>query len=224
MSNSNNISNDFITTPYYIEGLYIEPLQSIIIENNETRNIQPKVMEVLTYLCSKAEQLVSADELIKACWPNQYISDSPLHKCIAQIRKALADDPKSPRFIKTVPKKGYVFIAKVKGLNVTPQQPQSHWTGELLYPGLKPYTFAQNDIFFGSRLAFNDMQSSEMLIGLGADLEHNAFSFLVEANRRFGESFKVSLDVRLLQSTNNADLLYSIKNDDHLQLGIEYYF
>jgi len=87
-----------------------------------------------------------------------------------------------------------------------------------------PGANVQNDIFFGSRLAFNDMQSSEMLIGLGADLDHNAFSFLVEANRRFGESFKVSLDVRLLQSTNNADLLYSIKNDDHLQLGIEYYF
>ena len=87
-----------------------------------------------------------------------------------------------------------------------------------------PGAVVQNDIFFGSRLAFNDMQSSEMLIGLGADLDHNAFSFLVEANRRFGESFKVSLDVRLLQSTDNKELLYSIKDDDHLQLGIEYYF
>jgi len=82
----------------------------------------------------------------------------------------------------------------------------------------------QNDIFFGSRLAFNDMQSSEMLIGLGADLDHNSFSFLIEANRRFGESFKVSLDVRLLQSTDKKDLLYGVKDDDHLQLGIEYYF
>ncbi|MBL4940287.1 MAG: winged helix-turn-helix domain-containing protein [Colwellia sp.] len=149
MSHSSNISNDFITSPYYIEGLYIEPSQSIIIENNETRHIQPKVMEVLTYLCSKAEQLVSTDELIKACWPNQYISDSPLHKCIAQIRKTLADDPKNPRFIKTVPKKGYVFIAKVKGLNITPQQAMPPWSGEPPYPGLKPYTFTQNNIFFG---------------------------------------------------------------------------
>ena len=87
-----------------------------------------------------------------------------------------------------------------------------------------PGANVQNDIFFGSRVAFNDMQSSEMLIGLGADLEHNSFSFLVEANRRFGENFKVSLDVRLLQSTDNKDLLYSVKEDDHLQLGIEYYF
>jgi len=82
----------------------------------------------------------------------------------------------------------------------------------------------QNDIFFGSRLAFNDMQSSEMLIGFGADLDHNAFSFLIEANRRIGENFKVSLDVRLLQSNESNDLLYSIKDDDHLQLAIEYYY
>ncbi len=82
----------------------------------------------------------------------------------------------------------------------------------------------QNDLFFGSRLAFNDMQSSEVLFGFGADLDHNAFSFVLEANRRFGESFKASLDVRLFQSTSSTDLLYSIKDDDHLQLGIEYYF
>lgn len=82
----------------------------------------------------------------------------------------------------------------------------------------------QNDMFFGSRLALNDMQSSEMLIGFGADLDHNAFSFLIEANRRLGESFKISLDVRLLQSNDAYDLLYSVKDDDHLQLAIEYYF
>ncbi len=159
MRSSNKISNDFITTPYYIEGLYIEPSQSIIIENNITRHVQPKVMEVLTYLCSKAEQLVTTDELIKACWPNQFISDSPLHKCIAQIRKTLSDDPKNPRFIKTVPKKGYVFIAKIKGLNVTPQKSTAHWTGELPYPGLQPFTSSQSDIFFGRDQVIKDINN-----------------------------------------------------------------
>jgi len=82
----------------------------------------------------------------------------------------------------------------------------------------------QNDLFFGSRLAFNDMQSSEMLVGLGADLDHNAYSFLIEANHRLGENMKVSLDVRLLQSTYSSDMLYSIKDDDHVQLGLEWFF
>jgi len=82
----------------------------------------------------------------------------------------------------------------------------------------------QNDLFFGGRIAFNDMQSSEVLFGFGADLDHNAFSFLVEANRRFGENFKVNFDVRLFQSTDEKDALSIIKDDDHAQLSIEWYF
>jgi DNA-binding winged helix-turn-helix (wHTH) protein len=155
LSNSNDSSSDFIPDPFYIEGLFIEPSKNIIIENNISQNIQPKVMEVLVYLCSKAEEVISSDELIAHCWPNQYISDSPLHKCIAQIRKALGDDPKKPRFIKTVPKKGYVFIAKVKRLNASssaitfPIKSKKNWTGESPYPGLVPYTFATSELFFG---------------------------------------------------------------------------
>ncbi len=82
----------------------------------------------------------------------------------------------------------------------------------------------QNDLFIGARLAFNDMQSSELLMGFGSDLDHNAFSFLIEANRRFGDNFIVSFDVRLLQSNEPNDLLYTLSNDDHAQLSIAWYF
>jgi len=82
----------------------------------------------------------------------------------------------------------------------------------------------QNDLFVGARLAFNDMQSSELLMGFGSDLDHNAFSFLIEANRRFGDNFIASFDVRLLQSNDENDLLYTLSNDDHAQLSIAWYF
>jgi DNA-binding winged helix-turn-helix (wHTH) protein len=156
---SNNKPNNAITSPYYIEGFYVDPSQNIILTNNETRNVQPKVMEVLTYLCSKAGQLVPSNELILACWPNQYISDGPVHKCIAQLRKALTDDPKNPLFIKTVPKQGYVFIAKVKGLKVTSHAPRASWTGESPYPGLQPYTFEQSEWFFGREQVITEVNN-----------------------------------------------------------------
>jgi len=82
----------------------------------------------------------------------------------------------------------------------------------------------QNDLFVGARLAFNDMQSSELLMGFGSDLDHNAFSFLIEANRRFGDNFIVTFDVRLLQSNDENDLLYTLSNDDHAQLSVAWYF
>lgn len=144
-----NISKNANISPYSIEGFYVDPSQNTLVKNNETQHVQPKVMEVLTYLCAKAEQVVSSDELIQACWPNQYISDSPVHKCIAQIRKALDDEPKKPRYIKTVPKKGYVFIAKVTGLQINEPVTRKPWTRESPYPGLQPYTFAQRELFFG---------------------------------------------------------------------------
>ncbi len=82
----------------------------------------------------------------------------------------------------------------------------------------------QNDLFLGTRLAFNDMQSSELLMGIGSDLDHNAFSFLIEASRRFGDNFIATLDVRLLQSNEPNDVLFSLSNDDHAQLAIAWYF
>ncbi|MDX2367402.1 MAG: hypothetical protein QNK36_03205 [Colwellia sp.] len=82
----------------------------------------------------------------------------------------------------------------------------------------------QNDLFLGARLAFNDMQSSELLMGIGSDLDHNAFSFLVEASRRFGDNFIASFDLRLLQSNEESDLLYSLSHDDHAQLSLAWYF
>jgi len=82
----------------------------------------------------------------------------------------------------------------------------------------------QNDLFLGARLAFNDMQSSELLMGIGSDLDHNAYSFMIEASRRFGDNFIASFDVRLLQSNDENDLLYFLSNDDHAQLSVAWYF
>jgi len=82
----------------------------------------------------------------------------------------------------------------------------------------------QNDVFFGSRIAFNDAQSSEILFGAGIDLDHNAQSIIIEASRRLGDSYKLSLDVRFFSSNNAQDVLTQLDQDDHVQLTLEKYF
>ncbi len=82
----------------------------------------------------------------------------------------------------------------------------------------------QNDIFLGARLAFNDMQSTELLIGGSTDLDHNASSFFIEGSRRFGDTFKASLDIRVIESKAVVDSSYHIRDDDHAQLSIGWYF
>lgn len=82
----------------------------------------------------------------------------------------------------------------------------------------------QNDIFFGSRLALNDVDSTEVLAGLSYDLDYQSTSFLVEASRRYGDSLKVSLDIRLFESDDPQDTGYLFRRDDHIQLTAQYYY
>ena len=83
---------------------------------------------------------------------------------------------------------------------------------------------AQNDLFMGARLALNDAESTEMLAGIGHDLDYDSQSLIIEASRRFGDDWKLSLDGRFFSSDDPVDLSYSINKDDHLQLTIERYF
>ncbi|MGX5173118.1 hypothetical protein ACUR5C_03715 [Aliikangiella sp. IMCC44653] len=82
----------------------------------------------------------------------------------------------------------------------------------------------QNDLFFGNRLALNDISSSELLWGLSYDLKNDSTSFLVEASKRLGDSVKVSLDVRLFESDKPSDPAYLFRRGDHIQLTAQYYY
>ncbi len=90
--------------------------------------------------------------------------------------------------------------------------------------GLSPTVAIQNDLFVGTRLALNDAASSELLAGIGYDLDHQGRSLIVEANRRLGDSWKLSLDLRLFSSDSPRDPASSLDRDDHLQLTLERYF
>ena len=82
----------------------------------------------------------------------------------------------------------------------------------------------QNDLFLGARLAVNDAASSEILAGIGYDLDYHSHSLLIEASRRLGDSWKISLDARFFSSDEPADITYALRQDDHLQLTLERYF
>jgi len=82
----------------------------------------------------------------------------------------------------------------------------------------------QNDLFFGNRLALNDIQSTEVLFGFSYDLDFNSTSVLIEASRRFGDSVKVSLDARFFESKELRDPLFLFRRDDHIQLTAAYYY
>src|SRR5215213_9936900 len=77
--------------------------------------VRPKAFAVLNYLIGQPGRLVTKEELLNAVWPDTFVGDAVLKVTIGQLREALADDPKSPRFIETAHRRGYRFIAPIAG-------------------------------------------------------------------------------------------------------------
>jgi DNA-binding winged helix-turn-helix (wHTH) protein/predicted ATPase len=75
--------------------------------------LRPKVFAVLQCLLAKAGQMVSKAELLKAGWPGTVVGDAVLTVCIQEIRELLGDNATTPRFIVTVHRRGYRFIAAI---------------------------------------------------------------------------------------------------------------
>ncbi len=86
-----------------------------------------------------------------------------------------------------------------------------------------PTPFA-NDLMVGLRWVFNDIQSSEILVGMIRDLDGSANSVNIEASRRLGQNWKVSLEYRGNNAVEATDRLYPIRMDDYLQLELFRYF
>jgi Tol biopolymer transport system component/DNA-binding winged helix-turn-helix (wHTH) protein len=74
--------------------------------------VEPKIMEVLYYLASNAEQVISRQELMDKLWPTK-VSDGAISRVVGLLRKALKDNSESPEYIQTIAKKGYRLIAPV---------------------------------------------------------------------------------------------------------------
>lgn len=87
--------------------------------------LQLQPSQVLACLVERADQVVSRDDLHKVVWGNETFVDFErgLNFCISQIRSALKDDSADPTYIRTVPKRGYQFIAPVQ--NIPTQVPES---------------------------------------------------------------------------------------------------
>ena len=72
----------------------------------------PKSFDVLAFLVVNAGQLVEKEELMRAVWPDTFVEEANLARVIHTLRKALGDDGNGNKFIETIAKKGYRFVAE----------------------------------------------------------------------------------------------------------------
>jgi len=88
-------------------------------------HLPPQPLQVLTLLLSRAGEVVTREEIRENLWGKETFVDFErgLNHCINQIRTALCDDAATPRYIETVPKRGYRFVAEVRKADEKPATP-----------------------------------------------------------------------------------------------------
>jgi DNA-binding winged helix-turn-helix (wHTH) protein len=89
--------------------------------------LKPQAARALGILAQRAGETVHREEIRGALWgADTFVDfDASLNSCITQLRSALGDDPEAPRFIETVPRHGYRFVARLEPAEVTIPAPRA---------------------------------------------------------------------------------------------------
>src|SRR5271154_5397486 len=95
-------------------GIYRLDLQNECLwQADKQLKLTPRPFSVLRYLVENPQRLVTHDELLEALWPETYVQPQVLRTYVLELRKVFGDDAGNARFIETVPKRGYRFIAPI---------------------------------------------------------------------------------------------------------------
>src|SRR5262245_37523691 len=97
----------------WFEQFHLDIQGQLLWHGHERLALSPKAFALLCYLVEHQGQLVTKASLLETIWPDTVVGDGVLAVGIAELRKALGDDPHAPRFIETAHRRGYRFIGNV---------------------------------------------------------------------------------------------------------------
>jgi DNA-binding winged helix-turn-helix (wHTH) protein len=123
--------------------------------------LAPKPFAVLCALARKPDKLVTKNELLDAVWGHRFVTDSVLKSAISEVRAALGDDPKQPRYIETVSRRGYRFVGAEVGMQ-SAAAVERNGAGGPGHPALAALT----------ALCRGDAALADLIRALAATLEH----------------------------------------------------
>lgn len=124
----------------------VRPTAGELVRDGEVHHIEPKVMDVLVELARAYPDVLERDDVIRAVWNDRPTSDDALARCVTILRKEFGDTPTQPRFIQTVPKRGYRLLIPIEPAATGDRAPAAEaassttvegWTGPLEFDQLK---------------------------------------------------------------------------------------
>jgi DNA-binding winged helix-turn-helix (wHTH) protein len=86
-----------------------DPGRRVLVHHGRDTTLSPKAFQFLELLLDRRPDAVSKSELLERLWPDTFVSDASLHNLVAEVRSALRDDARMPRYVRTIPRYGYAF-------------------------------------------------------------------------------------------------------------------
>ena len=99
---------------YRFGDFTVDPDQRVLLRDGKPLPLTPKVFDTLLILVENSGQIVEKEELMRRLWPDSFVEEANITFNIQQLRKSLNDDARNPRYIGTVARRGYRFIADVE--------------------------------------------------------------------------------------------------------------
>ena len=143
--------------------------------------LSPKALALLSFLAERPGEVITKDELFGAVWPEATVGDAALVTCIQELRRALRDDARKPRYIETLHRRGYRFLRKA--VPTRPAAPAGHELPALPLPdrpsiAVLPFDNMSEDPDQGH---FADGMSEDLITGLS----HIRWLFVIARNSTF---------------------------------------
>jgi TolB-like protein/Tfp pilus assembly protein PilF len=101
-------------TSYLFDDVRVDLQTCRVFKSGRDVRLEPKAMNVLVYFIEHRGRIIEKDELLDAVWKETFVTQNAMTRVVAQLRKALGDDPRQARYIKTVQTRGYLFVADVE--------------------------------------------------------------------------------------------------------------
>ena len=99
---------------YEFGPFVLDTIQHALLREGNPVTLTPKTYDTLLVLVQNSGRMLSKEELMEALWPDSFVEESNLTQQVSMMRRALGDSPGDPRYVVTVPSRGYRFIAQVR--------------------------------------------------------------------------------------------------------------
>lgn len=144
---------DIDSKVYEFSGFRLEKAQRRLLYQGQPIQLKPKILDLLLFLVETRGQLIEKEDLMREIWHDAVVEDNNITVSISHLRKILREDRLNPRFIETVPRRGYRFVAEVVEL-------AGKTSGPLVAPQIPPDTGQDGDEAIDS-LAVLPMEAPE---------------------------------------------------------------